>query len=187
MRSTGRCATTSWACSAALFIEQALTVVAVTHDQAEAFALADRIVVVDDGRVLQAGPPAEVWGRPVGRRVATLLGLTNVIEGTVRRGVAATAWGRLPVPGTADGEIDLLVRPTGVVVDGRGRLEAEVRDATFEGPRTSLELCIAGAPVLRAEVPSSRAPARGERLRVRITPDAVVALGPRGGPVAGDA
>jgi thiamine transport system ATP-binding protein len=162
-----------------LFTEQALTVVAVTHDQTEAFTVADRIAVMDEGRVVQVGTPAEVWGAPRSRRVALLLGLTNVVAATVRAGTADTPWGDLPVAGAADGPIDVLVRPAGVVPDPDGPLEVDVRVAVFHGSRTSLELAVVGAPALplHADVPSAGAPPRGARLRVRIDPAAVLALG----------
>ena len=158
-----------------VFTERALTVVTVTHDQVEAFTLADRIAVMDAGRLVQVGPPAEVWQAPVDRRVAALLGLTNVVTGAVRGGVAATPWGPLAAPGAPDGPADLLVRPAGVRPDPDGPLEVDVRVATFQGARTSLVLAVVGreAPPLHAEVPSSDAPARGTRVRVRIDADAV--------------
>ena len=58
----------------ALFTELALTVVFVTHDHDEAFGLADRVVVMHGGRVVQTGAPAEVWSRPANSFVATFLG-----------------------------------------------------------------------------------------------------------------
>jgi thiamine transport system ATP-binding protein len=164
-----------------LFTDTGLTVVAVTHDQAEAFALADRIAVMEDGAVLQSGPPVSVWERPVDRRVAVQLGHTNLVSAVVRGGVAATPWGPLPVA-AGDGPADLLVRATGVVLDPDGPLPAEVRAATFQGSRTTLALAVdaghPGAPLLRAEVPSHDAPRRDEPCRVRIEPAAVVVLAP---------
>jgi putrescine transport system ATP-binding protein len=55
--------------------------VLVTHDQEEALALADRVAVLDGGRLAQIGPPAEVYGRPATRFVAEFLGAANVLEG----------------------------------------------------------------------------------------------------------
>jgi thiamine transport system ATP-binding protein len=159
-----------------LFTELSLTVIAVTHDQAEAFALADRIAVMDAGRVLQAGPPAVVWGAPASRRVAELLGLTNLVDGVVARGIAATPWGPLPVPGAVDGPVVVLVQPSGVAVDPHGSLDVTVRSATFQGGRTILELDPVGGPSLRAEVPSADAPAAGTPVRVTIDPAAVLPL-----------
>ena len=59
------------------------TVVLVTHDLAEAYQLGDRLVIYEGGRVVQAGPKADVLGRPGSERVARLIGLRNVVRGTV--------------------------------------------------------------------------------------------------------
>jgi molybdate transport system ATP-binding protein len=59
------------------------TVVLVTHDLAEAYQLGDRLVLYEGGRVVQAGPKAEVLGRPASETVARLIGLRNVVRGTV--------------------------------------------------------------------------------------------------------
>jgi molybdate transport system ATP-binding protein len=59
------------------------TVVLVTHDLAEAYQLGDRLVLYEGGRVVQAGPKAEVIGRPASEAVARLIGLRNVVRGTV--------------------------------------------------------------------------------------------------------
>jgi len=59
----------------------------VTHDQQEALALADRIAVLEGGRVAQIGPPQEVYARPATRFVARFLGAANVLEGRMRNGV----------------------------------------------------------------------------------------------------
>lgn len=87
-----------------LFGRLGTTVLAVTHDQGEAFALADRVVVMRDGRIAQSGTPLEVWQRPADEFVARFLGFENVVEGTVAGEVADTAWGKVPVPsGAAQG------------------------------------------------------------------------------------
>jgi thiamine transport system ATP-binding protein len=159
-----------------LFTDQGTTVVAVTHDQAEAFALADRVVVLDEGRLLQEGTPSSVWHAPASARVAALLGLGNVVQGRAQAGTAATAWGALAVPGAGDGPVTVLVRPDGVRIGGRGPLAATVREATFRGTTSVVELAVDGAPPLVAEVPSAGAPGRGDRVRARIEPAAVVVL-----------
>ena len=66
-----------------LFGRLGTTVLAVTHDQGEAFALADRVVVMRDGRIAQSGTPLEVWQRPADEFVARFLGFDNVVEATV--------------------------------------------------------------------------------------------------------
>lgn len=69
----------------ALFESLGLTVVHVTHDVAEAFALGDRVAVLRDGRVAQVAPPAELWAAPASLWVAQFLGMRNVVA--TERGV----------------------------------------------------------------------------------------------------
>jgi molybdate transport system ATP-binding protein len=67
----------------ALIVGLRRTVVLVTHDLGEAYQLGDRLILYEAGRVVQAGPKAEVLGRPASERVARLIGLRNVVRGTV--------------------------------------------------------------------------------------------------------
>ncbi len=61
-----------------------ITTVYVTHDQAEAMVISDRIVVMFDGRIHQVGAPDEIYSRPVSREVASFIGLSNFVEGRVQ-------------------------------------------------------------------------------------------------------
>jgi thiamine transport system ATP-binding protein len=152
-----------------------LTVVAVTHDQTEAFTLADRILLLADGRVHQVGTPSQVWTDPSDTVVAELLGLGTTAAVTVAGGVADGPWGPVRVPG-ADGPATLLVRPTGVALDRAGPVEAQVVAATFQGAATTVELAVAGAPLLRAQVASAGSPERGSVVGVRLLAEGVVRL-----------
>ncbi|WP_405978377.1 ABC transporter ATP-binding protein [Streptomyces sp. NBC_00158] len=159
-----------------LFSRLGTTVLAVTHDQGEAFALADRVVVMRDGRIAQAGTPLEVWQRPASEFVARFLGFENVVPGTVAGTAAATAWGRVPVPaGTPEGERRLLVRPAGVVLCEAG-LGCVVESRTFRGTHVALRLKPASGPVLEAECELATAPAVGDRVAVAFSPSEVVVL-----------
>ena len=130
-RSTAPAASGWSSSSARLFGQLGLTVVAVTHDHAEAFALADRLVLLDGGRVLQAGAPPEVWRAPSSSRVAELLGFTNLTDVTVEGGRATSAWGDLgPAAGPAQ---RALIRPEAVRIDDAGPLEGVVVAGTFAG------------------------------------------------------
>src|SRR5712692_6982488 len=77
------------------------TAIYVTHDQDEAFALADRVIVLNGGRVAQAGAPAEVYAAPATRFVAEFLGLKNILPGVVQReagrNTVLTAVGQVPL------------------------------------------------------------------------------------------
>jgi len=115
-----------------------LTVVAVTHDHREAFTIADRIAVLDRGRLLQVDAPVAVWRRPASRRVAEVLGLPNVVSIEVRAGRAATPWGSVPIEapdGTAC--VHLPIPALRLVAPGHeGAAAGTVRAGSFQGDRT---------------------------------------------------
>jgi thiamine transport system ATP-binding protein len=135
----------------ALFTRLDLTVVAVTHDQGEAFTLADRLVVLGEGRVLREGSPDEVWTDPQRAEVARLIGLENVRDGC-------------------------LIRPSAVRIEPGGPLRAVVERVSFRGDRQAVHLAVDGEGPLTAEVPAGEAPAAGERVRVSIDRRGVVPL-----------
>ncbi|MFJ3666689.1 ABC transporter ATP-binding protein [Streptomyces sp. NPDC090106] len=161
-----------------LFGKLGTTVLAVTHDQGEAFALADRVVVMRDGRIAQSGTPLEVWQRPADEFVARFLGFENVVEATVAGGSADTPWGRLPVPaGAPEGVRGLLVRPAGVRLADTG-LPCTVTARTFKGTHVAVRLQPqGGAPRLEAACALRRAPAVGDAVRVEFDADDTVVLG----------
>ncbi|MBB1242069.1 ABC transporter ATP-binding protein [Streptomyces durbertensis] len=176
-----------------LFDELGTTVLAVTHDQGEAFALADRVLVMRDGRIAQSGTPPEVWQRPASAFVARFLGFDNVVPATVTGRAATTPWGTLPVPdGTPPGPATLLVRPAGVRLDaddvarpapddaaegGRG-LRCQVLARTFRGDHVVLALRPERGPDLEATVPLRGAPSPGEKVTVSFDAAETVRLPP---------
>jgi molybdate transport system ATP-binding protein len=108
----------------ALVVELRRTVVLVTHDLAEAYQLGDRLVLYEDGQVVQAGPKAEVLGQPASERVARLVGLRNIVRGTVVKATAdrvEIAWRghvieavnspRAPFQGAPGSPVAFFVRP----------------------------------------------------------------------------
>ena len=109
-----------------------ITTIMVTHDQAEAMTLADRVVLMNKGRIEQLGRPFEMYEQPNGRFSSTFLGKANVFEGVC--GAGGVRVGELQLPceaGAATGPVDYIVRPEklafsteGALV--RGRVEARV-------------------------------------------------------------
>ncbi|MDX2605571.1 ABC transporter ATP-binding protein [Streptomyces caniscabiei] len=167
-----------------LFGELGTTVLAVTHDQGEAFALADRVVVMRDGRIAQSGTPLEVWRRPADEFVARFLGFDNVVEATVTGQAADTVWGKVPVPeGAPQGACALLVRPAGVrLVDPADGLRCTVAARTFRGTHVALHLQPEGAPLLEAACALRDAPEPGDEVGVSFDGAEIVVLG--AGPAA---
>ncbi|MDN3264274.1 ABC transporter ATP-binding protein [Streptomyces sp. CSDS2] len=153
-----------------LFGRLGTTVLAVTHDQGEAFALADRVVVMRDGRIAQSGTPVEVWQRPADAFVARFLGFENVVPATVAGTAADSPWGKLPVPdGSAQGSRTVLVRPAGVrlVPAGQG-LSCTVTARTFKGSHVAVHLQPADGPRLEAACALRDAPEPGAPVGVEF-------------------
>ncbi|MEU1078269.1 MULTISPECIES: ABC transporter ATP-binding protein [unclassified Streptomyces] len=163
----------------ALFGRLGTTVLAVTHDQGEAFALADRVVVMRDGRIAQSGTPLEVWQRPASEFVARFLGFENVVEATVSGEAATTPWGKVAVPaGSAQGAVRLLVRPGGVLLlPAEQGLSCEVESRTFRGGHVALRLRPRSGPPLEAECGVREAPGVGELVGVGFDGAETVVLG----------
>ena len=110
----------------------------VTHDQEEAMALASLIVVMNKGRIEDAGPPQRVYARPATRFTARFMGESTEIAGRARDGGVETVFGLLPVATTVPtGEaVTLVLRPENLRADGSGRIslgEARITDAVFQG------------------------------------------------------
>jgi thiamine transport system ATP-binding protein len=129
-----------------LFDEVTATALYVTHDQAEAFALGDRVAVMREGRVVQTGTPDALWSQPADEDVARFLGLANVRDGTVIRPEAVKI-SRVAEGETSDGVVETAVRhgPTVrliVVLDDGRSLEAAVAsvDHPVPGERVSVDI-----------------------------------------------
>jgi spermidine/putrescine transport system ATP-binding protein len=136
----------------------------VTHDQEEAFAVADRVILLKDGGILQQGTPEEVYTRPASAWVAEFLGLGNLIEGRVLDGKhVETSIGILtsldPLALPVGRAVTLLVRPERVQMDAdRKALKGCVKDVLFkrDGYLVTLEngftFCAPTAPGIGDEV-----------------------------------
>ena len=119
-----------------------LTVVYVTHDQAEAMAVSDRIIVMNKAAIAQEGAPRELYERPRGPFVAGFMGDANRVRGRLTRRDATmgdVALGdtllTLPHRGLPDGDIDLSIRPEAIEFcsDGPGAITAIVQKAAYLG------------------------------------------------------
>lgn len=162
-----------------LFGRLGTTVLAVTHDQGEAFALADRVVVMRDGRIAQSGTPLEVWQRPADAFVARFLGFDNVVEATVAGEAADTPWGKVPVgEGAPQGARTLLVRPAGVrLMPADVGLRCTVTARTFKGTHVAVRLQPRDAPGLEAACALRAAPEVGAEVGVEFDAAEIAVLG----------
>ncbi|WP_194953509.1 ABC transporter ATP-binding protein [Sphingopyxis solisilvae] len=153
------------------------SVLIVTHDPEEAMMIADKLVLMAEGRILQTGKPQDCYHRPVSIAAARLLGDLVVTEAVVTGGVATTPFGAVPTPNAPDGTARLVVRPDALIPGASGLPATVTRsrfaggfylvDATGAGGRHVSYRCAgdppaAGAPVtltLRADAPAMIVPA----------------------------
>ena len=156
------------------------TVVYVTHDQVEAMTLADRIVIMNAGRIEQAGAPLELYDRPANRFVGGFLGspamsfLPGVYRGGARPRVELAPGVALPVAARAEegAAVDLGLRPETLrASEGPGALPLVVEVVEPTGAETHVFGRVAGAPV-RAVFRERLAPRPGETLPVAVAPEA---------------
>jgi thiamine transport system ATP-binding protein len=157
------------------------TVLHVTHDQDEALAVADRIVVMRAGTIVQEGRPDELWRSPRTEFVARFLGLDQLLDAEIAGGVAVTSLGRVPVPGAPDGRARLLVLPDAVRpldptasrADGELPLAARVLGRRFAGDHVRLEVVTDGGMALRVPVWRGDVPAVDDRIDLALDPSGV--------------
>jgi len=151
-----------------------LPAIYVTHDHEEAFALADRLVVMRAGTVVQTGPPADVWHRPADPWTAAFLGFAPAVAARLTPGGVETPWGLFPVDDPrGEGPVQVVLRPDAMRLDASSRLVAKVVRCTFAGDHAELEVETAGPPI-RLRVPYREAPAVGDEIGLAVEPDGVL-------------
>ena len=163
-----------------------VTAITVTHDQEEAFALSDHVVLLHDGRVVQTGRPEALYDHPHNAWVARFLGLDNVFPAQVLADQRVkTSFGELalaedaalPEPGTK-GEV--LIHPWGVHLDDgpANVFDAHLARRTFHGSRFRLTLAVEGGTLHISYDAGQPLPEAGESVRGWIDPAASRWLGP---------
>ncbi|MBW6400900.1 ABC transporter ATP-binding protein [Roseomonas sp. HJA6] len=167
----------------ALQRETGAAFVMVTHDQEEALALADRVAVLEGGRIAQLGPPRAIYERPATRFVARFLGAANVLEGrAAAEGFDSAEAGVTFAGAIAPDTVAVALRPERIRVvpsaEGPNTAHGVVEDAAFRGDDTLLLVRLPGGAVLRvAHAEEDGAPpARGDAVTLTWDADDVVAL-----------
>lgn len=160
------------------------TALYVTHDQMEAFSVADRLVVLKDGQVAQIGTPQEIYEQPKSTFVAQFLGLDNLLPGTAEPvdGLSqiTTSIGTWNVKGEVTGEVTVLLRPDRVEVRGNSTPRREIIQGTlhrksFSGQHYRTEVQV-GEVTLQFDFPAATTdlPAPGEQIILTFDPEAAL-------------
>ncbi|MBB3459189.1 putative spermidine/putrescine transport system ATP-binding protein/spermidine/putrescine transport system ATP-binding protein [Rhizobium sp. BK313] len=139
-----------------------MTTVFVTHDQEEALTMSDRVAVMKDGRIQQAGAPREIYDRPQTEFVATFLGASNILQASVRgregdNTVIDLAGNLLHVPGIeaeTGSAVRLALRPEKITLRPDSPMKATVKEVIYRGAQTLLYLDMNGMAI-NAVLPNS--------------------------------
>ena len=145
------------------------TFVFVTHDQEEALGLANRIAVMEAGRIVQEGDPKQIYRQPASRFVSTFIGDANLLEGKRVAGVIHLDCGAtFPSPGK-DGPVNVVIRPEALKLNGTGRLNGTIVDSVFLGAFTKLLVQLEDGKEIAvhlSEAQGAPVPVPGERVRM---------------------
>ena len=161
------------------------TTLFVTHDQEEALSMADRVGVMNQGRLEQIAVPSELYDSPATAFVAEFVGTMNRVPGELRGQSEVTALGMtVPVQeGTADGlvgDVDVLVRPEGLRVAAEPNGNGIVTDRTFLGSLTRVSVRLSGDLLVKIDKQSTEAADKLPGTSVSVTlPSAAVLVAAR--------
>lgn len=173
--------------------ELGITSIYVTHDQAEAFAICDRIAIINEGRIQQVGTPEDIYTRPANRFVASFIGITYFIKGELIKvlnekegkvlvstedGLEIIATGDLSKLNEGD-RVHLVIRPDYVSLaspsDTTNVFEAEVRRATYTGDVIDYEVKVGKWNLRIRTSPLIKLPP-GKKIKVKLDENRLVAL-----------
>jgi len=158
-----------------------ITTIYVTHDQAEAMELGDRIVVMQKGAIAQVGTPREIYFAPRNRFVAEFIGAANIIEAPVADGHLILPGGRQPIGGDKNLVAAVaMIRPETiqVVEAGNASLTGTIDSVSFIGDRQRMAVSGASDKILAVDAPNTVKAQAGERIGLLIAPDSVRLLPP---------
>ena len=152
-----------------------ITAIYVTHDQAEAMVLGDRVVVMRKGAIAQIGTPRDIYFAPTNRFVAEFVGAANLVEGIAADGIIALPGGRLAVAESGAGPVVAMIRPESiqVVAPDEAELSGRVERVSFIGDRQRLTVSGAAPRPLLIDSPNTLDIKLGERVGLSIAPTAV--------------
>ncbi len=169
---------------ATLIRQIGITALFVTHDQVEALALSDQVAVMEEGRIVQEGTPADVYSRPASLFVARFLGAANVLAGRIE---AHEGEGRMRIVLDGGGHhltlvsqhqpgarVDVVLRPENLTVsalpptDDRNVLPGRVSACAFQGGSVEYEVDVGGGAALRVLARAQAELARGTPVWVGV-------------------
>jgi iron(III) transport system ATP-binding protein len=160
----------------ALLRETRATVMLVTHDPEEAMGIADRILLMRRGRLVQEGTPHDVFTRPADPEATRFFSTVNELWGKVKSGNVDTPLGTFPAGNLPEGEPALvMIRPQGLrLARGQVGIEGYVLEARFMGETTRCSVLFKGVEEpLTAVIGGSQRPEKGHTAQFKVDDDQV--------------
>ena len=156
--------------------QMGITFIYVTHDQEEALAMSDTIVVMNKGKIQQIGHPEDIYNEPKNAFVADFIGESNILDGVMRGDYEVEIFGRrfqcLDKGFAKDEPVDVVIRPEDVdiVAPGEGRLQGTVTAVTFKGMQYDIIVDFYGFKWL---IQTTDLAPVGSRIGIKLDPDAI--------------
>ncbi|MEA2933711.1 MAG: putative spermidine/putrescine transport system ATP-binding protein [Variibacter sp.] len=153
-----------------------ITTVYVTHDQAEAMVLGDRIVVMRSGAIAQIGSPREIYFEPKTRFVAEFIGAANILEARIEGGSLMLPGGKLALKGGAqDGPVVAMIRPETISLTSAntGGLRGRVESVSFTGDRVRVIVADAAPRSIAIDAPNTVTVRTGDIVGLSIDASAI--------------
>ncbi len=155
-----------------------ITTLLITHDQEEAFAIADVLGLIDDGRLLQWDKAYDVSHKPASRDVATFIGMGSMLRGRIEHGgQVKTALGGFPV---GDGqhregeEVNVLIRPDDIIHDDASAMKAVIHKKQFRGAEFLYQLQLGSGETIYCFAPSHHNHHIGEAIGITVDVEHVI-------------
>jgi len=168
---------------ATIFRELRLPIVYVTHDQEEAFEVADRVVIMRAGRASAIDTPAGLWANPPDAWTAKFLGFHNVADAEVEAGIAHSPWGDVNLGSVPSGPVTLVLRAEALSLDSRGSIHGTVSARTFRGDHVRVVVATDAGSPLELEVRGGPPVEVGQHVSVEVDPEQVNVLSASRAPV----
>jgi thiamine transport system ATP-binding protein len=151
------------------------TALVVTHDHDEAFTIADRVAVMRAGRIVQVGPPQEVWRQPVDEETARFLGCGLFLPATVLDGVVTCELGAVPLAWAPDGEVTLGLRPTALRTAQDGPVTGKLIGSVHRRDHVRLQVRLDGSDQV-VDAVAGIAETPGDRVQLALDEDGLAVL-----------
>ena len=154
--------------------EAGTTAVLVTHDQEEALSIADRVAIMLEGKIVQTGPPEELYHRPASRTIADFIGDVQFVPGQASGRRASTVLGEIPLHGAFEGPVDVMLRPEMLRLtpisapEQHEGIPATIVSRAFFGHDQLLTLKLDEGPTLKARLGAYGGFRPGDRVLVSV-------------------